>query len=314
MSELINFDCPKCGQNIDAPPEMAGIEFPCPSCKDSLKIPEKSTNPDGSGAAPSKVKVVSLRKKCGSCGDMCDAEAVICIECGYRFNSTDGDSGKDDNLLDTAEDYIGRAAFRLSNDGWFNVPVDSEDEQQIGFLAQLDSGREAGEELRIQFKTIQPLVEQEFDPLDTPLKDYFSLAVMFNRDFLGEEVAKELMMIFLNRVKPDCFRQKVGLHAGPMIGFQNLAAVVVRGPNARDMLHVAQAFGPGLEPDYLLPHNLRFVCANSDDGNLIQRTFSIVHELTLSGGIIIPAAQSVAAKKLEEGELKVSGWQLGMGS
>ncbi len=305
MAENINFDCEHCGQNIDADPEMAGMEFPCPSCEVDIIIPEE-------GAASAPKKVASLKKKCGSCGSMAEADAVICIECGYRFNSPEGDSGKDSNLLDTADDFIKSISFTLSRDGWFDVPEASEDEQQVEFLPQLDSGREAGEELRMQFKTIQPLVEQEFDPLDTPLKDYHSLAILFNRDFLGEDVGKELLMIFLNRVKPDCFRQKVGIHAGPMVGFQNLAAVVARGPNAKDMEHIARQFGPGLDMDYLLPYNLRFLRADKDDGNLLQRTFSIAHELTLSGGIAIPAAGAVVAKKVEEEDIKPTGWQMGM--
>ncbi len=35
----INFDCPHCGQNIDAPEQIAGRMAPCPNCKAVVQIP-----------------------------------------------------------------------------------------------------------------------------------------------------------------------------------------------------------------------------------------------------------------------------------
>lgn len=35
----INFDCPKCGQNLDAPPDLAGLFVECPSCATVIKVP-----------------------------------------------------------------------------------------------------------------------------------------------------------------------------------------------------------------------------------------------------------------------------------
>ncbi|HMP77487.1 MAG TPA: hypothetical protein PKE12_14415 [Kiritimatiellia bacterium] len=35
----INFDCPKCGQNLDAPPDLAGLFIECPSCATIIKVP-----------------------------------------------------------------------------------------------------------------------------------------------------------------------------------------------------------------------------------------------------------------------------------
>ena len=37
--EDINFDCPHCGQNIDAPPELGGCIVDCPSCPKKVKVP-----------------------------------------------------------------------------------------------------------------------------------------------------------------------------------------------------------------------------------------------------------------------------------
>jgi len=35
----INFNCPNCNQNLDAPPEMAGETIECPSCTKAIVIP-----------------------------------------------------------------------------------------------------------------------------------------------------------------------------------------------------------------------------------------------------------------------------------
>jgi predicted RNA-binding Zn-ribbon protein involved in translation (DUF1610 family) len=40
----VNFDCPHCGQNIDAPASMAGFHVNCPTCSGLITIPESSTS------------------------------------------------------------------------------------------------------------------------------------------------------------------------------------------------------------------------------------------------------------------------------
>lgn len=35
----INFDCPLCGQNLDAPSDMAGWAIDCPNCGKKIKVP-----------------------------------------------------------------------------------------------------------------------------------------------------------------------------------------------------------------------------------------------------------------------------------
>lgn len=37
---VINFDCHKCGQNIDAPENMAGLIVECPACNGVIRIPK----------------------------------------------------------------------------------------------------------------------------------------------------------------------------------------------------------------------------------------------------------------------------------
>ena len=35
----VNFDCPSCGQNMEAPIKMAGMKILCPGCRTILQIP-----------------------------------------------------------------------------------------------------------------------------------------------------------------------------------------------------------------------------------------------------------------------------------
>ncbi len=35
----INFDCPHCGQNLDAEEDMAGWSIDCPACSKKIKVP-----------------------------------------------------------------------------------------------------------------------------------------------------------------------------------------------------------------------------------------------------------------------------------
>ncbi|MCS6772289.1 MAG: hypothetical protein NZ740_09740 [Kiritimatiellae bacterium] len=38
----INFDCPHCGQNLEAPGNMAGLFVECPTCSKVIKVPAES--------------------------------------------------------------------------------------------------------------------------------------------------------------------------------------------------------------------------------------------------------------------------------
>ena len=49
----INFDCPHCGQNLDAPPDMAGESLECPACEEAITVPAPPR-----AAQPGKKRVV----------------------------------------------------------------------------------------------------------------------------------------------------------------------------------------------------------------------------------------------------------------
>ncbi len=54
----INFDCPKCGQNLDAPPDLAGLFIECPSCAAIIKVP-----PLPGAAAPGAAEAAARRNE-----------------------------------------------------------------------------------------------------------------------------------------------------------------------------------------------------------------------------------------------------------
>lgn len=56
-----NFDCPHCGQNLDAPEDMAGSQVPCPACSKLILIPEPAYA--GAPAAGPASKPPAARKR-----------------------------------------------------------------------------------------------------------------------------------------------------------------------------------------------------------------------------------------------------------
>jgi len=75
MSELF-FNCPGCGQEIEAPDDMAGVPINCPTCDQILRVP---------GEARAMVEFVF---PCPSCGQTIDAPtdaaglSLKCPQCG----------------------------------------------------------------------------------------------------------------------------------------------------------------------------------------------------------------------------------------
>lgn len=314
MIALINFDCPHCGQNIDADEIMRGISFPCPACDREFSVPGE---PEAEPALPVAATrpdtgQTTLRKRCHSCGGLCDTETVICVNCGYNFTTRevvgtqldeppedddepeDAHDDSDDfqeinevsDYLDAAESQLGKVCFFLNEKGVFEPPIGKRNPQQAEFLEQLNHGRAQALELRKEHKRIQPLSEQDFDPLDNPLPNYHSLGILFDRDHMGDDFGWPMLLAFLRRVKPSGLRKKVVLHAGSLLGFQNLCAIVARGQMAKDLEYIARQFDVEFEPDWLLPYSLRFLRSDKSDGHRLQRTFCIPIELILEDGVL----------------------------
>jgi uncharacterized paraquat-inducible protein A len=68
----IHLECPKCGQPIDAPYQMAAQMIHCPSCKGTIQIPGSSRN-------------TGSLTKCPSCQSDVSTAAAACPKCGHQF-------------------------------------------------------------------------------------------------------------------------------------------------------------------------------------------------------------------------------------
>jgi len=65
----ISFACPNCKQVLEAPDDMAGQGVECPACHQQIMIPSAD---------------VPASKKCPSCDAVMEADAVLCLNCGFH--------------------------------------------------------------------------------------------------------------------------------------------------------------------------------------------------------------------------------------
>jgi len=72
----MSFDCPYCGQNLDADADLGGTMLNCPTCKNDIIVPVDSKNV-GSGAG---------MKMCPFCSEPIKAAAVKCKHCGSMLD------------------------------------------------------------------------------------------------------------------------------------------------------------------------------------------------------------------------------------
>lgn len=85
----INFDCPACGQNLDAPPDMAGLEIVCPSCENTITIPSAEST-EKAAATPQEPQP-DINFDCPHCGQNLDAPpqivgcVIACPSCSQQI-------------------------------------------------------------------------------------------------------------------------------------------------------------------------------------------------------------------------------------
>jgi hypothetical protein len=68
-----------CGTQVRALDEMAGRSVRCPACQGLVRLPGKSAEQAGYG--------VEEVRKCPSCKHVWPADAVVCLDCGYNFET-----------------------------------------------------------------------------------------------------------------------------------------------------------------------------------------------------------------------------------
>ncbi|MBN8460910.1 MAG: hypothetical protein J0M04_24025 [Verrucomicrobia bacterium] len=72
----LNFDCPQCGQNIDADTSLRGMSVDCPGCGATLVIPEADSTAEDDEIFPAPETQVT----CASCGSVFDVTGRIAAE------------------------------------------------------------------------------------------------------------------------------------------------------------------------------------------------------------------------------------------
>jgi len=89
----IEFECPECGQVLEAPEEMAGESLACPSCEAPITIPSPPASepeeaptfpnlPDFQGNEP---YTETAENVCPDCGATLQDGAVLCVQCGFHL-------------------------------------------------------------------------------------------------------------------------------------------------------------------------------------------------------------------------------------
>ena len=77
----ISFACPHCNQKLEAPDDMAGQTVECPACQKPMAVPGAAvTEPVVAPVAAN----VPAGKTCPECNAAMDADAVLCMACGFH--------------------------------------------------------------------------------------------------------------------------------------------------------------------------------------------------------------------------------------
>ena len=79
----IKFKCPSCGQDLEAPSDMAGTKIDCPACNTVLAVPGGKSKSAPAGSPPKSGPARS--GQCPKCKANMQVGAVVCIQCGYHF-------------------------------------------------------------------------------------------------------------------------------------------------------------------------------------------------------------------------------------
>jgi hypothetical protein len=95
----ITFDCPACGQALEAPATFAGDALTCPACDAEIVVPlpppsESDADPAAAvtfpnlpaiaDAAVDEAYAEAAGNVCPGCGAELDPDVVLCVQCGFH--------------------------------------------------------------------------------------------------------------------------------------------------------------------------------------------------------------------------------------
>ena len=83
-TDELKFSCPRCGQHLACEASCAGTVIRCPAC--ALDFAAPSLAPTAQPPAqPYQTPTLPGACACPNCGSALPADAVLCVQCGYKF-------------------------------------------------------------------------------------------------------------------------------------------------------------------------------------------------------------------------------------
>ena len=85
----MNFACPQCNQELEAPTELTGEIVECPSCETQLEVPKAAVSEPvearNDAKGPSSYPATpTVEDSCSHCGKSMEPGDVLCLKCGYH--------------------------------------------------------------------------------------------------------------------------------------------------------------------------------------------------------------------------------------
>ncbi len=89
----IEFNCPECGQVLEAPEEMAGDALACPSCEAPITIPQPPVVeaadapvfPNLPALDGNEPYTETAANVCPECSAELQPDVVLCVACGFHL-------------------------------------------------------------------------------------------------------------------------------------------------------------------------------------------------------------------------------------
>lgn len=274
-TQMVKFHCPGCGKLLNAPENLIGNRAKCPhaGCGKVVTVPSRagSHSPAGQPRSPGPASTAATEQ---------DPRVVI-----------------------------EKLAFRVTESS-VEPPEGRVTDYQRYFLAHLRRGREQAVEFRRDFFADKPFLEGFLkDPVDRRLPNCHSLGIVFDWDKMESDYGRQVFEAFFHHVEPADLESQVVLHFGDLVQFDTFCALVLRGPSVWDIATVATKFGPAVNVPGLLPHEIRFLTADKEDGHLIARSFSLPISATIQSSRIAPDPQAGVEWMLEPA-IKGTAWKL----
>lgn len=309
----MNFDCPHCGQNIDAVEDFAGLTLPCPTCGGMIELPGDSDPSDPSDQADQADQADEGGDgTCEWCGLPMEPEAVLCTECGYDRIREVGVESDWQLRMDDSNERLRQAAYCLDPAGWFEPPAGKQQESILEFTRALNAARTTAMKVRAEWRGKRKLTDQGHSWLDGRVSGKGSLGILFRLDELAGVPPGNLLKCFFRTCAAGDLSLPISLFGGPFIGMAGAGCLAVSSDSPRLLARILEDFSESSQPG-LFPEPYRFLRTPFQDGHLLPRTFSLPALARVRGHAILPPADRDKVPALSHADLQGTSWYLEVG-